>query len=190
MLNKEDALSERIYNCFCCETKVQEEQIQYSFGNGVCHNCYENINKISKAIESNIDPYTLDLTDEQKEKRNRVARGILVDDVVYVKCNIQKELFKEFYYNDLNSTLVRNDNTIYLFNCDDETRIYFDKKCGIPYMQFWDASEFAFHTSTYRSPSMKYPISFIELELLAKNTSNELYKKYKDIDECNWKKYI
>ena len=29
-----------------------------------------------------------------------------------------------------------------------------------------------------------------ELELLAKNTSNELYKKYKDINECNWKDFI
>jgi len=186
MLNKEDAY----INCSCCEAKVQEEQIQYSYGNGVCQNCYENFQKISKAIEANIDPYTLDLTDEQKEARNRVSRGLLVDDVMFVKCNIQKELFKEFYYKDLNSTVGNSDNAVYLFNCDDETRIYFDKKCGIPYMQFWDASEFAFHPSTYRTPSMKFPISFYELELLAKNTLDELYKKYKGINECNWKEFI
>ena len=179
-------------SCFCCGTKLQQYNVQYSFRNKVCSKCYESFQKIAEAIEANIDPYTLPLANEQKEARIIVARGLFVDDVTYVKYNMQKQLFEELYKKELNHTVAHgyNTNSVYLFNCDEETRIYFDKKCGIPYKQFWDASEFAFHPSTFRGPSDKYPISFYEVELLAKFTSDKLYEKYKGINEFNWKEYI
>lgn len=35
-----------------------------------------------------------------------------------------------------------------------------------------------------------YPISFAELKEIAKNVSEELYEKYKDMDETNWLEYM
>ena len=176
-------------NCFSCKAKVQKGNVQYSYGNSVCPNCYKNFQKIAKTIESDIDPYTLPLTNEQREARNRV-RGVLVDDVAYVKCNMEKQLFEELYFSDLNRSTSDSASSVYLFNYSEEARIYFDKKYEIPYMQFWYASEFAFHPSTFRGPSNKYPISFYEVELFAKATSDALYEKYKGINKFNWKEYI
>ena len=183
---------QKYISCSCCGAKVPQATVQKFYGQEICQNCYEGFQKIAEAIEANIDPYTLPLTSEQKEERHIVAQGVFVDDVTYVTYKMQKQLFRERYEKELNRTISRGyaNNSVYLFNCDEETSIYFDKKYEIPYEQFWRNSRFAFHPSTCSDPSNKYPISFYEVELLAKATSDTLYEKYKGINEFNWKEYI